>query len=261
MNISFEGKTVIVTGATSGIGKEIAGQFAQNGASVVVNGIDRAAGGQVVEQIQNDGGTAVYVEADVSCAQAVREMADTVIETFGKIDFLVNNAGINVEMKDRGPIHEFPDHMWEKILRVDLDGVYYCSKAVLPNMIENHFGRIVNISSVTGLVPLRNQCAFTAAKAGVIHLTKAMAIELAEFGVNVNVVCPGSIQIPIMIEGGMYTDGRYEAIMSHIPMHRPGTPREIASMVQFLCSDQANYITGGVHAVDGGWMCGFARDW
>jgi 3-oxoacyl-[acyl-carrier protein] reductase len=254
-------KVVIITGATSGIGRGTALIFAENGALVVINGIDGEGGNKVVEEIKSAGGTAIFYKADVGNPDEASALADKAIKEFGRIDILINNAGINVDMKDRKPIHEFPDEMWEKIMNVNLNGVYYCSKAVLQNMTGNRYGKIINISSIVGVVPLRDQCAFAVAKAGVIQLTKAMAIELAPYGINVNVICPGSVQVPKMIESGMYTDGRYESIMSHIPMKRSGTPEDIGYAALYLASEQANYVTGAVHIVDGGWTCGFARDW
>jgi len=262
MKVDLRNKVVIITGATSGIGRGIALIFAENGATVVINGIDEEGGNKVVEEIRTKGGRAIFFKADVGDADQAIAMADKTVEEFGKIDILINNAGINIGLKQRGPIQEFPDDMWKKILNVNLDGVYYCSKAVLRNMTHNGYGKIINVSSVVGVVPLRNQCAFAAAKAGVIQLTKAMAIELASFGVNVNVICPGSIQIPKMTEAdGMYADNRFESIMSHIPMKRPGTPQDIGYAALYLASEQANYVTGAVHIVDGGWTSGFARDW
>jgi len=260
MKVDLKNKVVIITGATSGIGRATALIFSENGASVVVNGIDEEGGNKVVEEIRSAGGKAIFFKADVGQADEVQALADKAIEEFGKIDILINNAGVNIGIKERGPIHEFPDAMWEKIMNVDLDGIYFCSKAVLKNMTGNGYGKIINISSIVGVVPLRNQCAFAAAKAGVIQLTKAMAIELASLGITVNVICPGSIQIPVVMDG-MYADGRYESIISHIPMKRPGTPKDIGYAALYLASDEANYVTGAVHIVDGGWTCGFARDW
>ncbi len=263
MKVDLTNKVAIITGSASGIGRGIALIFAENGATVVINGIseDVERGNKVVEEIKSAGGKAIFIKADVGNADEARTLADKTIEEFGKIDILVNNAGVNVGMNERKPIHEFSDAMWKKLVNVDLDGVYYCSKAVLQSMTQNGYGKIINISSIVGVVPLRNQCAFAAAKAGVVHLTKAMAIELASFGINVNVICPGSIQIPIMTESGFYGDNRFESIMSHIPMKRPGTPQDIGYAALYLASDQANYITGAVHIVDGGWTCGFGRDW
>ena len=261
MKVNLENKVALITGATSGIGRVMALMFAQNGADVVVNGIDEEGGIVVIEEIKAFGGRAIFIKADVGDPKEVEDMVNRAVNEFGKVDILVNNAGINIDVKDRGPIHEFPDEMWRKIMNVDLDGIYYCSKAVLKNMTKNGFGKIVNISSVVGMVPLRNQCAFAAAKAGVINLTKAMAIELASYGINVNVILPGSINIPKMVEGGMYKDGRFESIMTHIPFKKPGTPEDIGYAALYLASDTANYVTGNVLVVDGGWTSGFARDW
>lgn len=261
MEADLKNKIAIVTGATRGIGQGIAMIFARNGADVVVNGTNEERGRQVVVDIREIGGKAIFIKADVGDAEEVNAMVDKTIEEFGKIDILVNNAGINIGVKDRGPIHEFPDEMWQKIMRVDLDGVYYCSKAALKYMTEKKSGKIINISSIVGMVPLRNQCAFAAAKAGVINLTKAMAIELASFGVNVNVILPGSISTPIMQESGLYTDGRFQSIMANIPQKRPGSSEDIAYAALYLASEESNYVTGSVLVVDGGWTCGFARDW
>jgi len=260
MQVDLKNRVAIITGATSGIGRATALLFAENGASVVVDGIDVEGGSLVVEEIRSAGGRAIFFKADVGNADETRALAEKAIEEFGRIDILVNNAGVNISIDQRGPIHEFPDAMWEKIMNIDLDGIYYCSKAVLQSMTKNGSGKIINISSIVGVVPLRNQCAFAAAKAGVIHLTKAMAIELASFGINVNVICPGSIMIPKVMDS-MYADGRYEGIISHIPMKKPGTPLDIANAALYLASDEASYVTGAVHVVDGGWTCGFARDW
>jgi len=261
MNVNLENKVAIVTGAGGGIGSEIARMLARNGAAVVVNDIHEGKGMEVVEEILGEGGKATFISADVTSKLAVNRLAEQTLALYAKIDILVNNAGINVAMKDRGPIHEFPDEMWEKILKVDLDGVYNCSKAVLPTMTQAGYGKIINIGSIVGAVPLRNQCAFAAAKAGVIQLTRAMAIELATFGINVNVILPGSIDIPAMHTSGMYSDGRYESILSHIPLKRPGSPTDIAYGTLYLASDAASYITGSTLVIDGGWTCGFARDW
>jgi len=261
MQVDLRGKVAVITGSTSGIGLGMAGIFARNGASVVVSGTDEDMGLEVVDEIKATGGRAVFIKADVSDSGEAQALADRTMEEFGQIDIFVNNAGINAAVKDRRPIHEFPDDMWRKIVNVDLDGVYYCSKAALKYMTQKGYGKVINIGSVVGAVPLRNQCAFAAAKAGVINLTKAMAIELASYGINVNAILPGSIQVPNMMTAGIYTDGRFESIMSHVPFKRPGTPDDIGYAALYLASDAAAYVTGNILTVDGGWTCGFARDW
>jgi 3-oxoacyl-[acyl-carrier protein] reductase len=261
MKVDLSERVAIITGAAGGIGSSMARLFAKNGAIVVINDLNETGGWQVVEEIQSQGGRASFIKANVGDQQQVQEMIEKTVTEFGRIDILINNAGINVAMNQRGPIHEFPDEMWEKIVNVDLNGVYFCSKAALKHMTNVKSGKIINIGSIVGAVPLRNQCAFAAAKAGVINLTKAMAIELAPFGIYVNVILPGSINIPAMTTGGLYQDGRYESIMSHIPLKRPGTPEDIAYGALYLASDAASYVTGSVLTIDGGWTCGFARDW
>jgi NAD(P)-dependent dehydrogenase (short-subunit alcohol dehydrogenase family) len=261
MQVDLSNRVAVITGAASGIGRGMALLFAKNSATAVVNDINPEGGEKVVDEIRSAGGQARFYQADVSNQGEVQTMMDAIAAEYGKIDILVNNAGINIGMKERGPIHDFPDEAWHKILQVDLDGVYYCSKAALKYMTQANYGKIINISSIVGAVPLRNQSAFAAAKAGVIQLTKAMAIELAPYGINVNVILPGSINVPGMREGGLYQDGRYESIMSHIPMKRPGTPDDIAYGALYLASDAASYVTGSVLVIDGGWTCGFARDW
>ncbi len=261
LHVDLSGKVALISGAAGGIGRGLAQIFARNGAVIAANDLNEAGGQELVEELRAGGGQAAFFHADVSDQAQVQAMAAGIMERFGKIDILINNAGINIAMKDRGPIHQFPDEMWHKILAVDLDGVYYCSKAVLAHMTAAGYGRIINIASIVGAVPLRNQSAFAAAKAGVINLTKAMAIELAPFGVNVNAILPGSINIPTMTTSGMYTDGRLESILSHIPLKRPGTPEDIAYGALYLASDAASYVTGSILTIDGGWTCGFARDW
>jgi NAD(P)-dependent dehydrogenase (short-subunit alcohol dehydrogenase family) len=261
MQVDMKGKVAVITGSTTGIGHGIATLFARNGARVVINSHVEEHGAEVVQEIKEAGGDAVFIKANIADVKEAQLLADKTVEAFGQIDILVNNAGINVPMKERGPIHEFFDENWRKIINVDLDGVYYCSKAALKHMTKRGYGKIVNISSIVGAVPLRNQCAFAAAKAGVINLTKAMAIELASYGVNVNAILPGSIQVAIMNESGMYTDGRFESIISHIPQKKPGKPEDIAYGALYLASDAANYVTGSILVIDGGWTCGFARDW
>ena len=261
MKVDLSSRIAVITGATSGIGKNMAEVFAENGAQVIVAGRTESLGIAVADSIVSRGYKAKFIRADVSNKESVTDMTGKVEAEFGKIDILVNNAGINAAMDVRGPIHEFPDDLWDKILAVDLTGVYYCSKAALQNMTKNGYGRIINIASIVGAVPLRNQCAFAAAKAGVIHLTKAMAIELASFGVTVNVILPGSINVEKMTSGGLYNDGRFESIMSHIPQHRPGSPEDISYGALYLASEEAGYVTGAELTIDGGWTSGFARDW
>ena len=260
MQMDFTNKTVVITGAAGAIGSAMSRRFAEQGAAVAVCARGREKGEAVVAQITAAGGKAAFFELDVTDKQqAITAMRD-IAEHFGGIDILINNAGINVGPDQRVPIQEFSDERWEAILKVDLDGVYHCSKAVIPYIQQQQGGSILNISSVVGMVPFRKQCAFTAAKAGVINFSKAMALELAPDNIRVNVISPGSIAM----DGTKALWGKddvMEALLSHVPQHRQGNPDEIAYPALFLSHESyASYITGINLNVDGGWLCGYARD-
>jgi len=260
MKVDLNGKVAIVTGAGGAIGDAIAKRFSENGASVAVCDINVNAGQKIADEITNTGGKAKFFKLDVSDRSIIPTVFNEIVKEFGKIDILVNNAGVNVGGEDRVNITDFSDEKWDWICKIDLEGVYNCSKKVIPHIIKAGGGTIINISSVVGMVPFRNQCAFAAAKAGVINLSKAMALELAPNNIRVNCICPGSI----LSEGTkdlFYGDPqKAEAIMSHIPQHRPGCPDDIAYGVLYLVSAQAGYVTGSVLTIDGGWTCGYARD-
>lgn len=261
MKVDLTGKVAVVTGAGGAIGECIAKRLTDSGAKVVVTDVNVAAGEAVVAQLRQDGHEAMFCYCDVTDPESTQKMVDAAVEKYGKIDILVNNAGINCSAKQRHPVHEFDDRMWEAITKVDLDGVYYCSKPVIKVMIKNGGGKIVNIGSVTGIMALRNQCAFTAAKAGVFHLTRSMAIELAESNILVNAIAPGSIIMPGTEELFYANKQTAESLLSHIPMHRPGRSDEIATAVAFLCDPECSYMTGSTVVVDGGWSCGYGREW
>lgn len=261
MKVDLEDKIALVTGSTRGIGRAIALSFAKNGAAVVVNGRDEERGKSVVEEIKALGRKSIFMKADVGYQEQVNKLVAQIIEKFGRIDILVNNAGINVGKEGRVPIHEFSEDDWHRTINVDLNGVFYCSKAVAKHMVEQKSGKIINISSIAGIVPLRLQIAFTAAKAGVVNMTKAMALELAPYNVYVNCIAPGST----LVEGTrelFYSDpSMAEKLLSHIPLRRPAEPEEMTGAALFLASKDSDYVTGNILVVDGGWTCGFARDW
>jgi NAD(P)-dependent dehydrogenase (short-subunit alcohol dehydrogenase family) len=194
----------------------------------------------------------------------MQQVARQIVDRFGKLDLLINNAGINTA-KDRRPIHEYSPDDWDRILRVDLTGVFVTTQAVVPWILQAGGGRIVNISSIAGLVPLRLQSAFVAAKAGVINLTKSMALELGPRNILVNAVAPGSTLTQGTRALFYGPDGSYSqnaaSLVSHIPLGRPGEPEEIAHAVLFLVAPEASYINGTVITVDGGWTAGYTRDW
>ncbi len=257
----LKGKVVIITGGGGAIGSAMAKQFAGNGAKVVVAGRTAATLNEVVDAIRAEGGECSSVITDVSDQKSAEEMIQKTVELYGRLDCLVNNAGINGGVEDRKPIHEYNDDLWARIINIDLNGVYYCSKPAIKQMQkQGEGGNIINIGSIVGLTPLRLQCAFTAAKAGVFNLTKAMALELAELNIRVNGIAPGSI----LFEGTkklFYADPeRAKALTSHIPQGKPGEPEDIASMTVFLASEESKYTTGAIITIDGGWICGYTRD-
>ena len=260
MNIDLSGKVAIVTGGYGAIGAAMCYKFAEAGATVVP--VDRNAekGAAFEEELKLTGAKALFVRGDVGDQQSMLDLFQAVISAFGKIDILVNNAGINVSDKSRVPIYDFLDEDWHDIINTDLTGIYYCSKPIIRHMMERKFGRIINIGSDVWHVPLRNQCAYVAAKAGVVNLTKSMALELAPYEILVNCICPGSI-VNEGTQRNFYSNKeRFERFMSHIPLGRPGKPEEIAGATVFLASDEITYMTGNIVTIDGGWTCGFARD-
>lgn len=254
MNISFENKTVVITGGAGGIGMGMVRRFAADGARVALcdlRGAEEAAAsiGEGVVKGYN---------FDITDRESTKAAMATIAADMGPIDVLVNNAGINVGPDERKHVDEFSDKWWDAILKVDLDGTYNCTKLAIPHMAEN--AAIVNVSSIVGMVPLRNQCAFTAAKAAVLNFTKAIAMELAPRGIRANAICPGTIGIAVTNELWK-ENSAMQGLLSHIPMGRQGRPEDIANATAFLASDMAAYITGAVLPVDGGWTCGgFARN-
>jgi NAD(P)-dependent dehydrogenase (short-subunit alcohol dehydrogenase family) len=218
------------------------------------------------------GGTSLFVEGNVSDAAQMEDVAARITAHFGKIEILINNAGINTR-SDRVPIHQYTLEDWQRILEIDLTGVFATSRAVIPHILDTHSksgsenatGRIVNISSIAGLVPLRLQSAYVAAKAGVANLTRSMALELGPEGILVNAVAPGSTltrgtKALFYGDDGAYTENAM-SLLSHIPLGRPGQTTEIAAAVLFLVSPDASYINGTILTVDGGWTAGYTRDW
>lgn len=261
MKVDLNGRVALVTGSAQGIGKAIALVFAENGATVAVNDLLQT-GAASAEEITRRGGKAKFYLADVSDVNAVNGMVGKVEKELGPIDILVNNAGINLGKK-RYPVHELPDTDWHRIVSVDLDGVFYCSRAVSSRMVKRKRGVIINIGSIAGVVPLRVQSVFDAVKAGVHNFTRCHALEVGPYGIRVNAIAPGSI-VTAGTRQLFYNPARRKlakSLLSHVPLGRPGEVEEIAAAALFLASDDAAYVTGHVLVVDGGWTAGYVRDW
>ena len=260
MKVELEGKIALVTGAARGIGQSIADTLGRNGAIVVYSDIDATA----AQAAASSAGAEWGIALDVGEPASVTAGVERVLQRFGRIDILINNAGIGVAASERKTVDQFSLDAWGALLKVDLTGVFLMSREVSRAMMTRKTGRIINIASVLGLVPARLQSSYIAAKAGVVNLTKAMALELAPHGVLVNAVAPGSNQTQgwekWIKDAGSEALDLHTRLMSHIPLGRPATTQEIAHAVLFLAAPESSYITGHVLTVDGGWTAGFSRD-
>lgn len=244
--MNLTGKVALVTGASRGIGQATAIELAKAGADVVVNFIgNEAVAQETVEKIEALGRKAIKIKANVGDADDVQAIVDEAIATFGHIDILVNNAGITRD----GLLIRMKDSDWDEVLNINLKGVYLVTKAVAKLMVKQRAGRIINMTSVSGVTGNVGQANYAAAKAGVIGFTKTCAKELAARGITVNAVAPGFIETAMT---DVLPEKIKEGIAATVPFGRMGQPEEIASVVTFLASDFASYITGQVLNVDGG---------
>src|SRR3954470_19077447 len=245
----FAGKVAFVTGGANGIGRAAALAFAREGASVVVADVSEQGNQETARLIEEQGGKAVAVRCDVTRAEDVKAALAKTVEAFGRLDFAFNNAGI--EPKNPAPTADYDEGEWDRIIDVDLRGVFLCMKYEIPLILKQGGGAIVNTSSGAGIIGIKGSPAYTAAKHGVIGLTRAAALDYAAQNLRVNAVCPGYIDTPMMerFTGGT-PEGRAQVI-SEEPIGRMGKPEEIASAVLWLCSD-ASFTIGHALVVDGG---------
>jgi NAD(P)-dependent dehydrogenase (short-subunit alcohol dehydrogenase family) len=244
----LNGKVAIVTGAAKGIGESTAKLFAKEGARVTVSDVDVENGEKVVKAINDNGGEAIFVKSDASKAEDHEDLVKKTVDAFGKLDIAVNNAGIG------GPLAktaEYPLEGWEKVINLNLNGVFYGTKFQIAEMLKNGGGSIVNIASILGQVGTANSPAYVAAKHGVVGLTKTAAIEYAKEGIRVNSVGPGYIKTPLL---NVLDDDTLDMLKGMHPIGRLGKPEEVAEIILWLASDKASFVTGNYYAVDGGYL-------
>ncbi len=246
--MKLKNNVAIVTGGANGIGKAIALEFAKQGAKVVICDIDKVAGKEVVNQIERLGYKAIFVKADVTKKNDVQRTIKRTIKDFEKIDVLINNAGIFIQEK----ISKIKEEEWDNLINTNLKGMYLFISCIAEHMIEHKRGKIISIGSIFGEVGYNNTSVYSAANGGIISLTKAVALELAPYRINVNIVSPGIIATK-MNEDVLTNPELKKKIISNIPLERIGIPEEIADAVVFLASNRSDFITGHNLIVDGGW--------
>ncbi len=243
--MKLKGKVALITGAAQGIGKSVALLLARNGADIVVSDINLEKAEETAKEIESIGPKAMAVKVDVGNFKDVEEMVEAILKKFGKIDILINNAGITRDKL----ILRMTEEDWDAVLNVNLKGTFNCMKAVTRHMAKQRSGKIVSIASVVGEMGNAGQANYSASKAGVIGLTKTIAREFAQRGINVNAIAPGYIETP-MTE--VLPEKVKEELKRLIPMERLGTPDDVAEAVLFLVSEESNYVTGQVLNVNGG---------
>lgn len=244
--MKLEGRTALVTGGSRGIGRAIATALAQEGADVAINfQSNEVAAAEVMEEIQRMGRRAILARADVSDPGDTSRMAEAVLKVFGHVDILVNNAGVT---SDKSFVNMDYD-TWRKVLAINLDGVFNCTKVFIDQMVEQNYGKVVNITSVIGQIGNFGQANYAASKAGVAAMTKSLAKELARKGITVNAVAPGFIETEMV---SSIPEAAQTRLLDQIPLKRFGKAEEVAQMVVFLCATEGDYVTGAELEVNGG---------
>ncbi|MEM6318724.1 MAG: glucose 1-dehydrogenase [Bacteroidota bacterium] len=247
--MNFTGKTVMITGAGSGIGRAAALMFADKGADIMVSDINKAGGLETVQLVEAKGQKAAFCQCDVSNIEQVNQLVKETVDRFGRVDVAVNNAGIGGDFKIT---HEFSLASWNRVIAINQTGVFYCMRAELEQMVKQGGGAIVNIASIAGLKAQPYTSAYTAAKHAVVGLTKTAAAEYARYNIRVNAVCPVFTMTP-MVSDMLKIDPSFEKkLLRNIPLRRYGQPDDIANAIVWLSADETGFVTGHSMPVDGG---------
>ncbi|GGF99090.1 SDR family NAD(P)-dependent oxidoreductase [Paenibacillus abyssi] len=252
----LQGKVVLITGSGSGIGKSTALLFAQQGASVIVNDLDAVKGQETVQEITENGGNATFIQADVTDAPSVQSMAAEALRHYGQIDVLFNNAGVS----GVGALHEIEPDVWDKVMDINIKGVFLASKYIVPHMMERKSGSIINMSSCVAEMGLARRVSYAATKGAVLAMTKSMQVDYAGYGIRVNALLPGTILTPFVEQ---YLKNSYDdpeaaiaAIKTRQLSGELGTPEDVAQAALFLASDESKFMMGSPLYIDGGVVFG-----
>lgn len=246
---NLEGKVALITGGSQGLGLEFAEKLSLAGARVAITSRDERKVKEAADVIRGKtGGEVLGVMVDVTDYGSIQRMTETVVGAFGRIDILINNAGVNV----RGPILEYDEESWDLVQKTNLKAPFLCAKAIVPQMIKQNYGRIINMASMLGQVALAERSAYCASKGGLIQLTKVMALEWAAHNITVNAVCPG----PFATELNKVVINNPEAnqfFLNHLAIKRWGNPSELSGLILYLASEMSSFMTGSAITIDGGW--------
>lgn len=246
--MELEGKVALITGAGSGIGEGTAMLFAKEGAKLVLSDINEEAGNKVLEEIKKNGGKGVFIKADTSLAEDSEKSVEAAIKTYGRLDIAVNNAGIGGAM---APVGEYGIEDWDKVIAINLSGVFYGMRYQIPAMLKNVSGSIINVASILGNVGFAKSAAYVAAKHGVVGLTKSAALEYSSQGIRVNSVGPGFIKTPLLEQ---LEKEQLDQIIALHPIGRLGEVNEVAQLFLWLASERSSFATGAYYPVDGGYL-------